>query len=206
MNIKIMSVILAILSGASLARSQGTLSWQFDSTAFVVEPTDQILLTGTVVNSSDTPYLIQPGGEVASFTGDLQYYYQVSWLLDFLGKTVPADGSLQFDFCTLIPIGGYVQPGIYQADPISNPADINFGGGLLPSQNFFQITVVPEPSTVCLGGVGLACIFMLRLGKRRILDETTKWPNQSSEPTAVGACRSAIAVHVASRRWLSFFR
>src|ERR1017187_2781458 len=26
------------------------------------------------------------------------------------------------------------------------------------------------------------------------------------EPTAVGAVRSAIAVHVASRRWLSFFR
>jgi hypothetical protein len=31
-------------------------------------------------------------------------------------------------------------------------------------------------------------------------------PNQSPEPTAVGAGRSAIAVHVASRRWLSFFR
>jgi hypothetical protein len=41
-------------------------------------------------------------------------------------------------------------------------------------------------------------------------------PNQSPEPTAVlsavalaevdGACRSAIAVHAASRRWLSFFR
>jgi hypothetical protein len=30
-------------------------------------------------------------------------------------------------------------------------------------------------------------------------------PNQSPEPTAVGACSSAIAVHVASRRWLSFF-
>ncbi len=29
-------------------------------------------------------------------------------------------------------------------------------------------------------------------------------PNKSPEPTAVGACRSAIAVHVASRRWLSF--
>jgi hypothetical protein len=28
----------------------------------------------------------------------------------------------------------------------------------------------------------------------------------SPEPTAVGACRSAIAVHVASRRWLSFLR
>ena len=31
-------------------------------------------------------------------------------------------------------------------------------------------------------------------------------PNQSPEPTAVGACSSAIAVHVASRRWLSFLR
>jgi hypothetical protein len=31
-------------------------------------------------------------------------------------------------------------------------------------------------------------------------------PNKSPEPTAVGAVSSAIAVHVASRRWLSFFR
>jgi hypothetical protein len=31
-------------------------------------------------------------------------------------------------------------------------------------------------------------------------------PNQSPEPTAVGAFRSAVAVHAASRRWFSFFR
>ena len=31
-------------------------------------------------------------------------------------------------------------------------------------------------------------------------------PNKSPEPTAVGAYISAVAVHVASRRWLSFFR
>ena len=30
--------------------------------------------------------------------------------------------------------------------------------------------------------------------------------NKSPEPTAVGAVSSAVAVHVASRRWLSFFR
>jgi hypothetical protein len=30
--------------------------------------------------------------------------------------------------------------------------------------------------------------------------------NKSPEPTAVGACSSAVAVHVAGRRWLSFFR
>jgi hypothetical protein len=31
-------------------------------------------------------------------------------------------------------------------------------------------------------------------------------PNQSPEPTAVGAVSSALAVHVASRRWLNFVR
>ena len=31
-------------------------------------------------------------------------------------------------------------------------------------------------------------------------------PNKSPEPTAVGAVSSAVAVHIASRRWLSFFR
>jgi len=34
----------------------------------------------------------------------------------------------------------------------------------------------------------------------------SQWPNQSPEPTAVGAGSSAVAVHAASRRWLSFFR
>jgi hypothetical protein len=34
------------------------------------------------------------------------------------------------------------------------------------------------------------------------------WPNKSPEPTAVGAVvpRLRVGVHVASRRWLSFFR
>src|ERR1039458_10846496 len=34
----------------------------------------------------------------------------------------------------------------------------------------------------------------------------TTWPNKSPEPTAVGAVSSAVAVHVAGRRWLSFLR
>ena len=34
----------------------------------------------------------------------------------------------------------------------------------------------------------------------------SRWPNQSPEPTAVGAGRSAVAVHAASRLRLSFFR
>ncbi len=34
----------------------------------------------------------------------------------------------------------------------------------------------------------------------------TPWPNQSPEPTAVGAGSSAVAVHAAGRRWLGSFR
>ena len=43
-------------------------------------------------------------------------------------------------------------------------------------------------------------IELLIMVKRRL------WPNKSPEPTAVGAVSSAVAVNVASRRWLSFFR
>jgi len=39
-----------------------------------------------------------------------------------------------------------------------------------------------------------------------IMDFTSLLPNKSPEPTAVGAVSSAVAVRVASRRWLSFFR
>jgi hypothetical protein len=39
-----------------------------------------------------------------------------------------------------------------------------------------------------------------------IMDFTSLMPNQSPEPTAVGTVSSAVAVHIASRRWLSFLR
>jgi hypothetical protein len=39
-----------------------------------------------------------------------------------------------------------------------------------------------------------------------IMDFTISWPNKTLEPTADGVVSSAIAVHAASRRWLSFFR
>src|ERR1039457_6270449 len=37
------------------------------------------------------------------------------------------------------------------------------------------------------------------------MDFTSLMPNQSPEPTAVGAVSSAVAVHATSRRWFSFF-
>jgi hypothetical protein len=39
-----------------------------------------------------------------------------------------------------------------------------------------------------------------------VMDFTSLMPNKTLEPTAVGAVSSAIAVHAASRRWLSFLR
>jgi hypothetical protein len=39
-----------------------------------------------------------------------------------------------------------------------------------------------------------------------IMNFTSLMPNKALEPTADGVVRSAIAVPVASRRWLSFFR
>jgi hypothetical protein len=51
-----------------------------------------------------------------------------------------------------------------------------------------------------------ALTFLTLVGGRRTRQITTQPPNQSPEPTAVGAGRSAIAVHAAVRRWLSFGR
>ena len=50
-----------------------------------------------------------------------------------------------------------------------------------------------------------------RIGERLdlsdfIMNFTFSWPNKTLEPTAVGVVSSAIAVHVAGRRWLSFLR
>ena len=55
---------------------------------------------------------------------------------------------------------------------------------------------VPEPSALSLLGIGTILGWWC----------FAKRPNKSPEPTAVGACSSAIAVRVASRRWLSFLR
>jgi hypothetical protein len=57
----------------------------------------------------------------------------------------------------------------------------------------FSSSSVPEPSVCGLFGVGIL-----------LLCSRMKRPNKSPEPTAVGALRSAVAVHITSRRWFSF--
>ena len=77
-----------------------------------------------------------------------------------------------------------------------------------------RLTAPRVLGTVCVRVRRRLClchILLFAVGERFdlpdfIMDFTSLMPNKSPEPTAVGACRSAIAVHVASRRWLSFFR
>ena len=69
--------------------------------------------------------------------------------------------------------------------------------------------IASRRKTALLAGSGASAA--LAIGERFdlpgfIMDFTSLMPNKSPEPTAVGACSSAVAVHVASRRWLSFLR
>jgi hypothetical protein len=68
-----------------------------------------------------------------------------------------------------------------------------------------------DASLFALATSGSGCridSFLRTYGSSILFIESMKlrWPNKSPEPTAVGAVRSAIAVHVAGRRWLSFLR
>lgn len=170
--------MVLIFGVVSTAQSQGTLSWQFDSTAFVVQPSDQILLTGTVSNPTDTPFIISSGAS-AFWTGDLSSAYNFTWSLQITGQSVPANGTLQFDFGTLTPIGDYAQPGVYQPGGVSqpSPAGIYFSAGALDytySANTFVVTVVPEPRTMALltASIGLAGVLLKRRQSR--IDATTR--------------------------------
>jgi hypothetical protein len=59
--------------------------------------------------------------------------------------------------------------------------------------------------------VGIVVVHLLAVALNFIIHSESfpnlvQQPNKSPEPTAVGAVSSAVAVHVASRRWLSFLR
>jgi hypothetical protein len=69
--------------------------------------------------------------------------------------------------------------------------------------------IASRRKTALLAGSGASAA--LAIGERFdlpgfIMDFTSLMPNKSLEPTAVGRFSSAFAVHVVSRRWLSFLR
>ncbi len=70
---------------------------------------------------------------------------------------------------------------------------------------FLGSAAISEASFISLDSLGRIYYFMdVVIFQDGYCDLT--WPNKSPEPTAVGACRSAVAVHAEVRRWLSFFR
>ena len=114
---------------------------------------------------------------------DMMHYQVSPFFTDLNGvlkisATPDISGSVTWSF------GFFVQPGYPIPSPISGTVSIGS---------------VPEPSSVDLIIVASSLLIIRRL-------YSTMWPNKSPEPTAVGAGSSAVAVHVASRRWLSFLR
>ena len=73
MSTRVVSVIFALLVVTPVARSQGAFEWYFDTTEFIVQSTDQILLTCTLTNHSDQYFI--PVGGTARFSGPLQNFY-----------------------------------------------------------------------------------------------------------------------------------
>ncbi|MGA2557258.1 MAG: PEP-CTERM sorting domain-containing protein [Verrucomicrobiota bacterium] len=164
MKMKIGLCISITFASLSAAWAQGTVAWCWNNTDVVVNPTDQILLTGTITNDSAQPYVIPASAGAAAFWGDLQPLYSVFWEIDFYDKTVPANGTLFFNFGTLTPIAGAVEPGIY---PGNNAwVDLTGLGGQSPL-NTFEIAVVPEPNVIALFGLGTVLALCWVRGKRK---------------------------------------
>jgi hypothetical protein len=74
---------------------------------------------------------------------------------------------------------------------------------MLPAAALRAILICEDSEQQGADCFGLLCSFCYFCGESISM---TMMPNKSPEPTAVGAVSSAIAVHAASRRWLSFFR
>ncbi|MCC6233952.1 MAG: hypothetical protein IT580_15005 [Verrucomicrobiales bacterium] len=154
-------IVASVMVLASAATAEASLLWSFDPAMRTVGPRESILMTATLENTSDTPVFIDSGP--ASFTGDFQKIYDWTPILNLFGRTIPANGSLDFDFGLLTPVGGVVEPGTY----VSDPAYLFINGSApIEAQTRFTVQVVPDtdPSTLCL--LALACSGPVWLARR----------------------------------------
>jgi hypothetical protein len=126
---------------------------------------------------------------------------------------------LPFDFISHVEIERYIQPKNFcrQADVFigifrRTTFDIFFGS--MDDKISETLTQPPNQSRGCvktvLRKVGNDQFFdmgnVVKISRRIGWSENEFSHRLSPEPTAVGAGRSAVAVHVASRRWFSFLR
>jgi len=137
--------------------------------------------------------LIYSGGYI--FAGNSTGSSGVSFLSPYPWQSL--DGSITFSADAPVSIDSLtiqvIRPGTVVSEPF---------GDVVTSWDIFQTTVTPtpEPTTLSLLTAAVAAFGLFRFVIRK------PQPNKSPEPTAVGAVSSAIAVRVAGRRWLSFFR
>jgi hypothetical protein len=203
-----LAVVILSLFIAHSADSQGYVS--FDSTDSDFAAGHYYFALSGVTTDMDGSLRILSGFSISGFSalGNLQTLGAVSYPSGWVSTGSDMDG-IQYQAPSLFgsDLNGLLE--ISAAPNISGVIDWSFSShpvGTFPgnSDSVFLsgtslITPTPEPSSVALVGVSAALLVIRRL-------YMTMWPNKSPEPTAVGACSSAVAVHAASRRWLSFFR
>ena len=181
MNVRLHSIGLVLAVGAQMAWAQGALSWDFKQTSFLVDPGTVILVSGVVSNASDSPQVVEL--TKASFSlGELQDVYTFSWMGDTLdGSPIFIHGTVHFFFGTLTPIGLAAPPGTY----VSGPASLTFALSEPQTAGPLQIAVVPEPTVVTLGMLGLACVLMKRplAPRAQPSDAPNERPALSVEPS-----------------------
>lgn len=168
--------VLGVLHVPSVAASPVSLadpdwSWSFDRTRYSVEPTDSIVVKGTVFNAPTSSVDLLIDGVGASFGGDLQKTYRFTFgptgnssefSLQFLGQHILPDTAFPFVFGILTPRGGAAPLGTYPADP----AFIGFqlagiGYEIRYATNTFDV-VVPDASLPGLVAIGLGAVLRRR--------------------------------------------
>ena len=78
--------------------------------------------------------------------------------------------------------------------------DLSFGSRFVWSRSYGDFSGLPfcRKRIFILAGSTPGCFFGSVFEAHQKSEMTTMTPNKSTEPTAVGACRSAVAVHVVS--------
>jgi hypothetical protein len=173
-----LSLVPALMITPSTVRADIVWSWSFDQAAYVVGPSDSIIVRATLFNEpSSTEDLKQIQGVGAIFSGDLQKTYNFTFgptgnssefSLQFFGVDLAPGQSYPFIYGSLTPIGGAASPGIYPADPATIGLDLPGTASVQTnSLNTFSVQVVPEPSTMFLFGTGVACLTAGRLRRKK---------------------------------------